>query len=112
MLIHVCERKKRLGPYLSASKHDDKVDVVTILNGFNQLIRKGTGVVEINFNNIEQFIFFSKERFFHLGELIDEMVQAFSNGIPPNLYHLQAVGKLPMSCMDVYFDRHVLSLSC
>ena len=58
-----------------------------------------------------QFVFFGEQCFLHAGELPDELVETFTHGIPLYVHHLRAIGKLPMSCMNVYLHSHVLSLS-
>jgi hypothetical protein len=95
----------------SSGKHNDQMDLIAIPHGLRELIRVRGGMIDINFNDVVQFIFFGKQRLVHSRELSDELAQTFTHGIPLNGYHLQAVRKLSMSCMNVYFDRHVLLLS-
>jgi len=43
---------------LFSGKHNDQVKVIVILNIFRQFIGIGAGMIDINLNNIKQFIFF------------------------------------------------------
>jgi hypothetical protein len=89
---------------LSSSKHDDKVNFIALLDRLHKFIRVGGGVIHINLDEVVQFVFFDKQRLLHPGELLDKMVQAFSDGIPLDFYHLQAIRILAMRRMKVHFD--------
>ena len=92
---------------LSSGKHHDKVDVVAILNGFNEFIGVGRGIIDKNLNIVLQFVFSDKQRFLHSGKLPDELVQTFAHCSPLHRYHLQAVGILTMSGMNMDINRHI-----
>jgi len=60
---------------LSSGKHNDEVNFVTLFDRLKEFIGVCTGMIDINFNGVEQFIFFGKQRFLHPAELLSEMVE-------------------------------------
>ncbi len=87
---------------LSAGEHDDEVDLVAILDGFDEFIGVGAGMIEIDFNVVKEFIFLCKDGFLHSRKLPDEVVQTFPNRISFYRHHLLAIRKSSMRCMNVY----------
>jgi hypothetical protein len=73
---------------LSSGKHNDKVNFVAILDGFNKFIWVRAGMIDINFDSVEQFIFLAKQHLLHSWELLDELAQTFTHRIPLDCYHL------------------------
>ena len=73
------------------------MNIVTILNGFSELIGVCGGMIDKNLNGVEQFILLGKQRLLDSGELGDEVVEAFPYGIALHGYDILAIGELPMS---------------
>ncbi len=94
---------------LSSGKHNDQVNIVAIFNGPGKLVRVGARVVYINLDDVQKLIFLREEGLFHSGKLSGEMAQAFTHVFPLYGHHLGAICELPVRCMNMYVDRHVLS---
>jgi len=45
---------------LSSGKHDEQVDFVAILNGFEEFIGVRAGMIDIDFNDVKKFILLGK----------------------------------------------------
>jgi hypothetical protein len=95
---------------LPSSEHEDQMNLVSVLNGFGKLVGMSAGMVDIDFNDMMQFIFSGKDRLFHPGILPDEVVQAFPDGLSLHGHDLPAVGITAMCRMNVYLNGHVLLL--
>lgn len=93
---------------LSAGEHRDQVDLVAILDGLEEFVGVCAGVVQVDFNDAEQFILFGEERLLHPWILFDQMVQTLPDRIPFNGHHLLAIGELSMRYMKVNLDSHAL----
>jgi len=106
-----------MGPFdfylllLSSRKHNKKVDFITVFNGLKEFIWVCGRMIYKNLNDVAQFILLGKQRLLHSGELLDELVQTLPDCLSLYGDHLQAVGKLSMSQMNVYLDSHILFLS-
>ena len=89
---------------LSAGKHEDEVNLVAVVDGLDEFVGVGAGMIEIEFNDVMQFILSGKDGLLHSGELLDEVIQTFSNGFSLHGHNLPAIGISAMSRMYMNFD--------
>jgi hypothetical protein len=93
---------------LSPRKHNEKVNIVAVLNGFSEFIWVGSRMIYKNLNDVAQLVLFGKQRFLHSRELGDEVVEAFPHCISLYGDHILPVRKLSVGDVNMYLNRHIL----